>query len=130
MTNEKRESGYYVDLCSVPYSRLINEDISGYCCNIFTDFITVTAQGNVIPCIMYDYNCGSLLDMDLNKILKHPLVEIFRDKSKLREKMKGTCQNCSEFTICKGGCNLLALSLKNDMFESDPCCPLDFLIDF
>ncbi|NVM05024.1 MAG: radical SAM protein [Candidatus Helarchaeota archaeon] len=131
MTEEKRKSGYNVDLCSVPYSNLINKDISGYCCNIFTDFITITAQGHVIPCIMYDFNCGSLLksDFNINEIFNHPLAQIYQDPSKLKEKMKGKCRDCSEFSICKGGCNLLTLSVKNDMFDSDPLCPLEFLFD-
>ncbi len=131
MTAEKRLTGYNVDLCSFPYSKLINKDISGYCCNIFTDFITVTAQGNVIPCIMYDFNCGSLLEPDINikEILNHPLAQTFRDPSKLKKKMKGKCTDCSEFNTCKGGCKLLALSLKNDMFESDPLCPIKYLLN-
>ncbi|MFX1453415.1 MAG: radical SAM/SPASM domain-containing protein [Promethearchaeota archaeon] len=131
MTKKKRDEGYNVDLCSFPYSNLIDKDISGYCCNIFTDFITITAQGNVIPCIMYDFNCGSLLDSnkDIDEILKHPLAQIFRDPSKLREKMKGQCHDCSKFNICKGGCKLLTLSLKNDIFESDPLCPIKDLLN-
>ncbi|MFX0136184.1 MAG: radical SAM/SPASM domain-containing protein [Candidatus Hodarchaeota archaeon] len=131
LAKEKKDSGYNVDLCSFPYSNLVSKDISGYCCNIFTDFITITARGDVIPCIMYDFNCGSLLGSDnsLDEILNHPLAQIFRDPSKLKEKMKGKCRDCSEFIICKGGCNLLTLSLKNDMFESDPLCPLEYLFD-
>ncbi|MHA1380143.1 MAG: radical SAM/SPASM domain-containing protein [Candidatus Helarchaeota archaeon] len=122
----KKLASYNVDLCSVPYSRITDSNISGYCCNVFTDFITITSKGLVIPCIIYDLNCGSLLDpkIELNEILMHPIAQIFRDNSKLRDRMKGSCKICSNFEICKGGCHLLTYALKNDVFESDDLCPI------
>ncbi len=130
ITSEKKKTGINVDLCSVPYSRIVNDDISGYCCNIFTDFITITSEGNVIPCLFYEINCGNLLSMDLNEILENPMAKTLRDPAKLRAKMKGRCKNCEEFETCRGGCNLLTFLLKNDFFESDPLCPIEYFDDF
>jgi len=123
--NEKNKEGYNLDLCSVPYSRVKNRDISGYCCDIFTDFLTITTDGDVIPCILYDFKCGSLLDpkIEINEILEHPIAQIFRDSLKLKSQMKGNCRVCREFKVCKGGCHLLTYALKKDIFESDSICP-------
>jgi radical SAM protein with 4Fe4S-binding SPASM domain len=121
---QKHDAGYLVQLCSLPYAKLYEPTISGSCCNIFTEFITITAQGNVVPCILYEYNLGSLLEMELKDILSNPLVKIFQKTRKLRKKMTGYCSTCSKIKICRGGCNLLTYALTGNIFASDPLCPL------
>ncbi len=123
LSKEKYEAGYEVELCSVPASRLITKEISGLCCEVFKDVITITAKGNVIPCILYDFNCGSLLEMDLKKILSTELVKLFRNPKKFKRKMTGYCNSCQKFHLCKGGCKLVTYSLKGTIFDSDPLCP-------
>lgn len=123
MSKKKREAGYEVELCSLPYSNIYTKDISGSCCNIFTEFLTITAQGNVVPCILYDFSCGSLLEMELDEILSNPVVKFFRNPKKMQGKMKGHCKICPKFNLCKGGCNLLTYALLGDIYESDPLCP-------
>ena len=123
MSKEKYEAGYDVELCSVPASRLLIKEISGLCCNVFRDVITITAKGNVIPCILYDFNCGSLLEMDLKKIMSNKLVKLFRNHKKLQKKMTGYCNSCRKFHLCRGGCKLVTYALKGTIFDSDPLCP-------
>lgn len=123
MTKEKYDAGYEVELCSVPYSKIVDKEISGLCCNLFSDMITITAQGNVIPCLLYDFVCGSLLERNLDEILSHKLVDVFRKPKKLKKKMIGHCQVCKNFNLCRGGCNLLSYAMCGNIYESDPLCP-------
>ncbi|HUX99449.1 MAG TPA: radical SAM protein [Candidatus Deferrimicrobium sp.] len=124
IAKQKKEAGYEVELCSVPYSNLFAKDLSGACCHIFTDFISITAQGNVIPCMLYDFDCGSILEMEMDDIFANPLVELFREPKKLQKKMNRYCNQCHKFSQCNGGCNLLTYALTGTIFESDPLCPL------
>jgi len=119
----KKNQGYEVELCSLPYANIYDPDLSGNCCHIFTEFITVTARGNIIPCILYDYDLGSPLKMELKEIFSNPLVNIFRKPKKLQKKMNGYCNTCSQFEICKGGCKVLTNALTGCIFNSDPLCP-------
>ncbi len=120
---DKIDLGYQVELCSLPYSNLFVEDISGSCCNIFTDFITITGKGDVIPCILYDFSCGSLLEVSLDDILSTKLAKEFRTPQLMQRKMKGHCEGCPTFELCKGGCHLLTYTLSNTIYDSDLCCP-------
>jgi radical SAM protein with 4Fe4S-binding SPASM domain len=124
IAKQKKAEGYEVELCSMPYSNLYAKNLSGACCNIFTDFITITAQGHVIPCMLYDFDCGSILEMDLDDIFANQLVELFRDPNMLQKKMTGYCKGCRDFSLCNGGCNLLTYALTGTIFASDPLCPL------
>ncbi|NVM30387.1 MAG: radical SAM protein [Candidatus Helarchaeota archaeon] len=124
MAKEKKRMGYEIELCSLPYANIDTKGLSGACCNIFTEFITVTAEGDMVPCILYDYKCGSILERELGEIFSNPLVHFFRYPKKLKKYMVGYCNTCPKFDLCKGGCKLLTFALKGTIYNSDPSCPL------
>lgn len=123
-SQKKQAEGYNVELCSMPYANLFVKDLSGDCCGIFTRFISISARGDVLPCLLYDYTCGSLLEQSLEEILSHPVARLFRNPKQLQKSMGGRCRNCAHFKICNGGCHLLSHVLKGSAFESDPLCPI------
>ncbi|MHA2049827.1 MAG: radical SAM protein [Promethearchaeota archaeon] len=121
--NEKKNEGYFVDLCFTPYAKLISEDLTG-CCNLLSEFITVTAQGDLVPCLyMKDYNLGSFLNNDLEQLYSDSEVNFFLESHKYKNKINGYCSQCPSFNICGGGCKVVSYALKGTIFESDPLCP-------
>lgn len=123
MAKSKQDEGYQVQFCFLPYANLYGELTS--CCNLFTEFINITAQGHVVPCLyMHKYDCGSILEMDMDEIFSSQIIQTLSDPKKIREKIVGHCKACSEFNVCMGGCKLVTYALKGTIFESDPLCPI------
>ncbi len=123
MAKQKLEEKYLVQFCFVPYANLYGELTS--CCNLFTEFINITAQGHVVPCLyIHKYDCGSLLEMDMDEIFANQIIQTFSDPVKIRNKIEGYCKTCSEFEVCTGGCKLVTYAFKGTIFESDPLCPI------
>lgn len=119
----KQQEGHNIQFCFTPYANLYAHLTS--CCDLFTGFINITARGRVVPCLyMHNYDCGSILEMDLEEIFLNPTIQVIRDPLKLREKLEGPCKTCAEFEVCKGGCKLVTYAFKGTIFESDPLCPI------
>jgi len=123
MVKEKKKEGYFVDLCFTPYAKVIDEELTG-CCNILSEFLTITAQGDVVPCLyMKDYNLGSFLKNDLEQIYSNPKAKFFLQPQNYQDKMEGYCKRCPSFHICQGGCKMVTYALKGTIFDTDPLCP-------
>ena len=123
MVKEKRKEGYIVDLCFTPYAKVIDEELTG-CCNLLSEFLTITAQGEVIPCLyMKDYNLGSFLTNDLEQIYSDPKSDFFLQPQNYKSKIKGSCSQCLNFNICEGGCKIVTYALRGTIFDTDPLCP-------
>ena len=123
MVKEKKKEGYFVDLCFTPYAKVIDEELTG-CCNILSEFLTITAQGDVVPCLyMKDYNLGSFLTNNLEQIYSNPKAKYFLQPQNYQNKMEGYCNRCPSFHICEGGCRVVTYALKGTIFDTDPLCP-------
>ncbi|MFW9782024.1 MAG: radical SAM protein [Candidatus Heimdallarchaeota archaeon] len=121
--NEKKKEGIYVDLCFTPYAKIISENLCG-CCNLLSEFLTITAQGEVVPCLyLNDYNLGSFLTNDLEQIYSNPKANYFLEPEKYKNQMNGYCNECPDYNICGGGCKVVSYALKGSIFETDPLCP-------
>ena len=119
----KQEEGYNIELCSLPWSKRIDDNLSGSCCNIFTDFLTISAKGDVIPCLLYEYSIGSILTMELEEIFEHQLAKILCSPTYEMQKITtGACNSCPTFEQCRGGCKMLAHAVNDHIFSSDKSC--------
>jgi len=123
MVKEKKGQGYFIDLCFTPYAKIIAEELTG-CCNLLSEFLTITAQGDVVPYLyMKDYNLGSFLTNDLEQIYSNPKAKYFLQPQNYKSKMEGYCSQCPSFHICEGGCKIVTYALKGTIFDTDPLCP-------
>ena len=123
LLNEKQLEGEFIDTCIMPYAKLISSNLTG-CCNLLSEFITITATGNLVPCVyLTDYNLGSFVNHDLEELYRNPNAEYFLSAKAFKTKLKGPCKDCSHFDVCGGGCKMVSQALTGSIFESDPLCP-------
>ena len=90
-----------------------------------TTFITVTPEGDVLPC----HAAKVIPGLDFPNVQQHKLSDIWRS-SDLFNKYRGTnwmvepCASCPERMIDLGGCRCQALMLTGDAANADPVCSL------
>ena len=90
-----------------------------------TTFITVTPEGDVLPC----HAAKVIPGLDFPNVKQHKLSDIWRS-SDLFNKYRGTnwmvepCASCPERMIDLGGCRCQALMLTGDAANADPVCSL------
>ena len=81
---------------------------------------SVTPDGNVYPCAFLqepDFYAGNVMEQSLGNIWHQSIVfNSFRD---LEVK---SCEACSRFDICHGGCPAVAYFLRKELNCSDPEC--------
>ncbi|MFX0030174.1 MAG: radical SAM protein [Candidatus Hermodarchaeota archaeon] len=123
MVHEMKLTGEYFDLCFTPYAKVIDKDLTS-CCNILSEFITLTAQGEIIPCLyMKEFNLGSFLNYELEELYSKPIAKYFLEPQKNKTKIKGYCNKCNHYELCGGGCKVVSYAIKGSIFETDPLCP-------
>jgi radical SAM protein with 4Fe4S-binding SPASM domain len=93
----------------------------------FGGYISVTENGNLIPCFYTDLrpmepmDLGNIRDKTLNQVWeemrKSPYYSSFKDRSVL----KGKCGVCEYREIC-GGCRNRAYALTGDIYGQDDAC--------
>ena len=90
-----------------------------------TTFITVTPEGDVLPC----HAANVIPGLDFPNVKQDKLSDIWRS-SDLFNKYRGTnwmvepCASCPERMIDLGGCRCQALMLTGDAANADPVCSL------
>lgn len=90
-----------------------------------TTFITVTPEGDVLPC----HAAKVIPGLGFPNVKQHKLSDIWRS-SDLFNKYRGTnwmvepCASCPERMIDLGGCRCQALMLTGDAANADPVCSL------
>ena len=90
-----------------------------------TTFITVTPEGDVLPC----HAAKVIPGLDFPSVKQHKLSDIWQS-SDLFNKYRGTnwmvepCASCPERMIDLGGCRCQALMLTGDAANADPVCSL------
>jgi pyrroloquinoline quinone biosynthesis protein E len=90
-----------------------------------TTFITVTPEGDVLPC----QSAKVIPDLEFPNIRDHDLASIWKD-SALFNSFRGTdwmlepCVSCPEKELEYGGCRCQAFLLTGDARNADPVCSL------
>ncbi len=90
-----------------------------------TTFITVTPEGDVLPC----QSAKIITGLEFPNIREHALGEIW-NQSNLFQRFRGTawmqepCASCPEKEIDLGGCRCQAFMLTGDAYATDPVCSL------
>jgi radical SAM protein with 4Fe4S-binding SPASM domain len=123
LLHEKQLEGEYLDTCIMPYAKVISKELTG-CCNLLTEFITISATGNLVPCVyLTDYDLGSFLTHDLDELYSHQKALYFLDSKAFKTELEGHCRDCPHFNICGGGCKMVSQAVNGTIFGSDPLCP-------
>jgi radical SAM protein with 4Fe4S-binding SPASM domain len=100
-----------------PLFALCGDDF-GAMCSVGTNALTIMHDGTVYPC--------RRLPIPLGNILRDGLYKIWYDSNLLWEirdsrNLKGKCNNCEEFTACRG-CRAAAYYISGDYLAEDPQC--------
>jgi pyrroloquinoline quinone biosynthesis protein E len=96
------------------------------CCNGWgTTFMTVTPEGDVLPC----QSERVIPDLQFPNVLQQPLQHIWRESgafNRFRGKgwMQEPCRSCPEQDADLGGCRCQAYMLTGDAHAADPVCSL------
>ena len=88
----------------------------------FGKFMSVTENGDVIPCSYNDsYRLGNIKDKSLKQTWVEMQSSEFFNKVKDKKNLKGKCGVCEYRELC-GGCRSSALFYTGDILGSDPRC--------
>lgn len=88
-------------------------------CSAGLTYCGLSAQGELLPCVIAPINLGNLLEKDLEEIwVENEVLNYIRD----RRKLKGACGRCYYNGIC-GGCRYTAYEMLGDWLSPDPSCP-------
>ncbi|MEM5766554.1 MAG: radical SAM protein [Candidatus Aenigmatarchaeota archaeon] len=111
-------------LRKIPSKLLSTSSIKGGCIAGVTA-LSITPQGNVLPCPFLRISAGNLYHENLYNIWnKSKLLILLRN----RKKFKGKCKNCEYLSIC-GGCRSRAYYLAGDLLGEDPWCFKDLILN-
>lgn len=87
--------------------------------------ICILPNGDVIPTDiafgLEKYVIGNVLKSSLSKIWDE--AKVLENFLKTTNKIKGKCNSCEVFEICRGGSRIVAEVLTKDLFAPDPYCP-------
>ena len=92
---------------------------NGFGCHCGKEAIWLDELGNISPCIFWgdEYTVGNIKDMDYMDLWKKTL-DISRFEG------NEVCENCKNYTICRGGCRARVLDSYDNLNDIDPLCPL------
>jgi radical SAM protein with 4Fe4S-binding SPASM domain len=94
-------------------------------CPAGTTKLSIAADGSVYPCYLLfpygEFNIGNILRDDMHAMLRHPLLQYFRNFTQNR------CPDtlCSLFQICHGGCPAMSYRFYGNLEAPDPRCLRD-----
>jgi radical SAM protein with 4Fe4S-binding SPASM domain len=93
----------------------------------FGGYISVTENGNLIPCFYTDLrpmepmDLGNIRDKTLNQVWEEMKQSPYYSSFKDRKVLKGKCGVCEYREIC-GGCRNRAYALTGDIYGQDDAC--------
>lgn len=94
-------------------------DSNDFGCHCGKEACWITQTGDFYPCIFFGNNFLA------GNIKKDKFLDLWA-KAKSMAKFHGnpTCNNCSNYKLCRGGCRARALFEYGDINTIDPLCPL------
>ena len=88
-------------------------------CSVGLTYASLTASGDLLPCVPAPIKLGNLLEQDLEEIwTRSELLNYIRN----RKALKGSCKMCAFGEIC-GGCRYTAYVASGDWLGPDVSCP-------
>jgi len=87
-----------------------------YTCNILSKALEISFTGDVYPCSFVHYSLGNIATTRINDIFRSEKAIDFREK--FLDKKSKTCDSCSAYESCKGGC--IAENYQK-LFNADNC---------
>ena len=95
-----------------------NTILSGGFCNAGTNSLSISPEGDMLPCTRVRIKLGNALKDDVREVwINSPILGELRD----REKLRGACGKCEYKYVC-GGCRANAYGEYNDYLTGDPRC--------
>jgi GeoRSP system SPASM domain protein len=88
-------------------------------CQAANTMIAIAPDGGVYPCPTLPVLLGSIGEMPLQEIISSPAKKEFR-RSLL--KAPGTCCDCAEIAVCRGGCRGRGLVQQGSLDGLDEAC--------
>jgi radical SAM protein with 4Fe4S-binding SPASM domain len=85
------------------------------------NYLNVTANDDVIPCLFADLKLGNIREKTLEEIWSEVISNSFFRELQDPNRLKGACGECAYRFIC-GGCRARAYQLTGDWFAADPAC--------
>jgi radical SAM protein with 4Fe4S-binding SPASM domain len=85
------------------------------------DYLSVAANGDVIPCLFAGLKLGNIREKKIEEIWSEVISNRFFKEIHDPNRLKGACGECTYSFVC-GGCRARAYQLTGDWFASDPAC--------
>lgn len=90
------------------------------CCGAGSTLLSITANGDVLPCHMFfnrEFSKGNALTVSLDQVFSDdtPMFSV-HEKSK--------CHTCNIRYICGGGCLFRSYISRKCFEDTDPLCPM------
>jgi len=76
--------------------------LGGKACAACDGLLSVSPQGDVLPCSSLPEPVGNLLEQDFRSVWNSPRAEYYKSKGYAHE----ICRACEDFDICCGACPL------------------------
>ncbi len=99
-------------------------------CRLFGKNIVVDSNGNITGCTACigkkDFCAGNIMEESEEQILnglKRIKQKLIQREKQLKE--NESCINCSEWSMCRGGCPAMAYNYSEDMLDKEKYCYLD-----
>jgi radical SAM protein with 4Fe4S-binding SPASM domain len=101
-------------------SNIVTHLATGFsACSVGLTYASLTASGDLLPCVPAPIKLGNLLEQDLEEIwTRSELLNYIRN----RKALKGSCKMCAFGEIC-GGCRYTAYVASGDWLGPDVSCP-------
>lgn len=93
------------------------------CCGAGRSLISISADGEIMPCHMfYDkkFSLGNALHDDISQIFRSRTMPFFSVDKKTK------CKNCEVKYLCGGGCLFRSYLASGNLEDTDPLCPMYF----
>jgi radical SAM protein with 4Fe4S-binding SPASM domain len=92
-------------------------------CDAGTEKIAILPDGSAFPCNLFagfrEFRLGSIYADGIEKVLRNPLLESFRNRGRTNVCMAADCRN---YSGCTGGCPAHSYFFHHTLHAADPRC--------
>ncbi len=102
--------------------------MTGDSCSAGDRVANVDPEGNVYPCQFSqrpDYLIGNVRETKFSKLWNDSDNDVLNRFRAKKENLKGICSNCSNMSVCGGGCRVRGLNQHGDIWAEDSMCEVD-----